>query len=140
MDQSICFMFVGVIIIAALIFWLISSGQGHRTGHLNVEQYRLKYLEIENKIKAEEPMTYQMSILEADKLLDQALKEKGFSGDTMGERLKNANSSFTKRNCVWAAHKLRNSIAHESDVKISYREARGALACYRRALKDLRAI
>lgn len=140
MDQSICFIFVGVIILGVAIFWLISSRSRYGKGHLNVEQYRLKYLEVENKIKSGEPMTYQIVILEADKLLDQVLKECGFDGETMGERLKSANGRFTKRNGVWAAHKLRNSIAHESDVKISYREARGALACYKRALKDLGAI
>ena len=58
----------------------------------------------------------------------------------MGERLKKSGDKFTDINAVWRAHKLRNMIAHEDDMDISYRQVAGALAIYKQALKDLGAI
>ncbi len=81
-----------------------------------------------------------MVLLNADKLLDQALKERGFSGNTMGERMKSANKIWSNANHVWGAHKLRNQIAHESEIKVSLNMTRRALASFRQALKDLGAI
>ena len=58
----------------------------------------------------------------------------------MGERLKHSNDKFTDINSVWRAHKLRNALAHEADLEITYRQALAALAIYKKALKDLGAI
>jgi len=107
---------------------------------LNVERYRSQWLEIEGSLSQKQPASYQMAILNADKLLDRALRERGYRGNTMGERLKTAGSAFGNINAVWAAHKLRNRIAHETDVNITYTTARRALATFKQALKDLGAI
>jgi len=75
------------------------------------------------------------SILDADKLLDFALSKKGIKG-TLGEKLKASSGRFSDINGVWAAHKLRNKIAHDlSDINIS--EARYALKHFKKALNDL---
>jgi hypothetical protein len=79
-------------------------------------------------------------VLNADKLLDQALRERGVKGETMGERMKTARESWSNANGVWTAHKLRNQIAHESEVQVSYDDARRALANFKQALKDIGAI
>ena len=81
-----------------------------------------------------------ISVIEADKLLDKAMMEMGLPGKTMGERLKKSGSRFTNLNAVWRAHKLRNTIAHESDFEITYKQAFNALAIFKQALKDLGAI
>jgi len=139
MDLSLIFFLSAVIIMGALLFALISSNKkGARK--LDVEHYRAKCLEIEHQLKKDEPSSYHMSVLNADKLVDRALKGRGIKGQTMGERMKNAASLFTDRNGIWAAHKLRNRIAHESDVAVTYDEARYALIGFRKALKDLGAI
>jgi hypothetical protein len=67
-----------------------------------------------------------------------ALKERGVRGNTMGERMKN--SSWSNANAVWAAHKIRNKIAHEADVAVDYDTARRALASFKQGLKDVGAI
>ena len=84
--------------------------------------------------------SYQLSILNADKLLDKALREKGISGDTMGARMKQLQTTWTNANSVWGAHKLRNQIAHESDFTVNYDTARRALASFKQALKDVGAV
>lgn len=139
MDQTIIFFLAAVIFIGALVLWLISSTKKGRI-YLNVEYYRAKCLEIEHQLKRDEFSSYHLSVMNADKLLDKALMERGFGGQTMGERMKNAAKIFSDRNGIWNAHKLRNKIAHESDVYITYDDARRSLMAFRQALKDLGAI
>lgn len=139
MDQTVIFFLAAVILVGALVLTLISSNKKGRK-YLNVEYYRAKCLEIEHQLKRDEFSSYHLSILNADKLLDKALTERGFGGNTMGERMKNASKTFSDRNGIWNAHKLRNRIAHESDVSVTYDQARSALANFRKALKDVGAI
>ncbi|MDA1061107.1 MAG: hypothetical protein O3B47_04935 [bacterium] len=75
------------------------------------------------------------SVMDADKLLDYALKAKGFEG-SLGEKLKLAGPRFSDLNGIWSAHKLRNRIAHEMG-DISKGDGERALKSFRRALHDL---
>lgn len=79
----------------------------------------------------------QLAVFEADKLLDHALKSRGYGGQTMGDRLKDARGSFMNNDAVWQAHKLRNRLAHEQDVQLSGMAVDQALRGFRGALKDL---
>lgn len=79
------------------------------------------------------------ALLDADKLLHLALRKKGFQGG-VGEQLKKAGKLFTNLNDVWAAHKLRNRIAHELDVQLGSGDRNHALRSFEKALKDLGAL
>lgn len=138
-DGSVIFLLAGIVLLGALLFYLTSFiKKGIK--HLDIEKYRAKCLEIEHQLKPDEPASYHLVVLNADKLVDQALRERGTRGKTMGERMKNAAPTFSDRNGIWTAHKLRNRIAHESDATVTYGEAKYALSCFRQALKDLGAI
>lgn len=139
MDQSIIFFLASVIIIGGLLFAAISLTR-RGSSILDVDHYRTKWLAIEQQLKRDEEATYSLAVLNADKLLDHALKARGMKGETMAERMKSAKSQFTNQNKVWEAHKLRNKIAHEADVKVTYDTARYAISNYKRALKDIGAI
>ncbi|MFH1546603.1 MAG: hypothetical protein ABIE14_04460 [Patescibacteria group bacterium] len=76
-------------------------------------------------------------IIEADKLLDFALKKYGYSG-SLGEKLKKAGKLFSDENGVWVAHKMRNKVAHEINFQFSEFEFRSALESFRKALLDLK--
>lgn len=80
------------------------------------------------------------SINEADKLLDHVMKQLGYEGERMGERLKQAGPRFTDRNAVWRAHKLRNALAHEVGFDLIPLQAKEALKDFEQALKDLGAL
>lgn len=139
MDGGVVTFIIAVLIVAALIFVAILL-TGKRGYHFNKEAYQSRFLEIENKLRQDNPASYMTSIINADKLLDKAMIEIGISGKTMGDRLKRGGGRFSNLNAVWRAHKLRNAIAHESDIEISYKQAYNALAVYKQALKDLGAI
>ena len=139
MDQSIIFFLAAIIIVGALLFALTCANKKGKK-YLNVEYYRAKCLEIEHQLKSDQPSSFHLSVINADKLLDQALRERGMNGKTMGERMKSAIDMFSDRNGIWMAHKLRNRIVHEPDVRVTYDEAKYALRSFRTALKDLGAI
>ena len=52
--------------------------------------------------------TWKDAVIEADKLLDNALKQRHYKGKTMGERLVSAQHELTKNDMVWYSHKLSN--------------------------------
>ena len=81
-----------------------------------------------------------ISVLKADSLVDQALKQANIRGGTMGERLNNSVGFIKDINAVWSAHKLRNKIAHEHDATPSTAECQRALRQFKRALSDLGAL
>lgn len=139
MDSNITLLafFAAILIVAGLVLVFIVARGGKQ---LNQERYRTKWLAIERSLSRDKAASYQLSVLNADKLLDHALREAGYKGGTMGERLKSASSRLSNKNAVWSAHKLRNKIAHEPDVEVSFDAARRALASFKQALKDIGAI
>lgn len=77
-----------------------------------------------------------LRVVEADKILDEALRLLGYTG-SLGEKLKKAGPRFSNLNAVWAAHKLRNRLVHELDVKPADREVDQAVSAFHKALTDL---
>ena len=139
MDTSLFFLLLSIAIVGIFVFVAvnISINKNHK---FDREKYQAKFLKLENNLRRDNPASFPISIIEADKLLDRAMMELSISGNTMGDRLKNAGSRFSQLNSVWYAHKMRNQIAHEPDFQVDYNKARHALATYKRALKDLGAI
>ena len=139
MDGGVVTFILAILIVAVFVFVaiLLTGKRGH---HFDIVAYQSRFLEIENRLKQDNPASFETTIINADKLLDKAMIEMGVPGKTMGDRLKRVGNKFSQLNSVWRAHKLRNVIAHESDVEISYRQASNALAIYKQALKDLGAI
>lgn len=90
--------------------------------------------------KATNEATFALAIINADKLLDSALKKRNFKGETMGERLVFAKNILSKRQRVWEAHKLRNRLVHEENVKLDRKTTLEALKGFESALKDLGAL
>jgi len=81
----------------------------------------------------------KLAVLEADKLLDYTLGKLGKKGN-LGEKLRNSKKLFSDLNAVWAAHKLRNRIAHEVSLELAPTEAAKAIRNFERALRDLKAL
>lgn len=77
-----------------------------------------------------------LKVVEADKILDEALRLLGYTG-TLGEKLKKAGPRFTDLDAVWKAHKLRNKLVHQLDTAPRDAEVERAVESFRRALNDL---
>lgn len=85
-------------------------------------------------------VSLKLAVMEADKLLDQALKTLAMPGNTLGERLKFAAYKYPQLQRVWWAHKIRNQLAHEASYHLDRSLGVKALKGYRDALKLLGAI
>lgn len=130
---------IAVLIVGVMIFVaMIMTKKRHY--RFDVEAYQSKFLTIESELNKHSSATFMKTVIDCDKLLDKAMVEMGIPGKNMGERLKHSKDKFTDINSVWKAHKLRNALAHESDLEITYRQALAALAIYKKALKDIGAI
>lgn len=138
MDTLFAFI-VGVLVIGILLIVVISLSK-RGPAALDVERYRSQWLAIESQLKRDETSSYHLTVLNADKLLDRALKERGYKGETMGERMRAAKATWSNANAIWNAHKLRNQIAHEHDIRVTYDDARRALSGFKQGLKDIGAI
>ena len=79
----------------------------------------------------------KVAILEADKLLNDALREAGIVGIQLGDRLKKRATQIPNLNDLWHAHKLRNQIAHEPNFRLKRDLAERALGIYETAFKNL---
>jgi hypothetical protein len=105
---------------------------------LNQKYYQQRWSELLAKVKTQDGMA--IAIIDADKLLDEALRKHHFKGKTMGERLVSAQRTISDNDAVWHAHKLRNRIVHENDVKLKKTHVQRALAGFRQGLRDLGAL
>lgn len=93
---------------------------------------------IEKAFEAGDEANRKLAIIDADKLMDFILESLGYHGKSMGERLEKVNiAQFPWLNDVWTAHKVRNSIVHNSDYELSRDEAERALEIFKNVLRDL---
>lgn len=132
-----------VIAIAAIIALLVVvCGAGYlvrrKPSSLNREQFKQKWQAAQALCKNEE--TWPLAVINADKLLDEALKKLKYRGKTMGERLVAAQHEIGSNDAVWFGHKLRNKLVHEDIKKLKKKDVMDALIGFREALKDLGAL
>lgn len=84
---------------------------------------------------------WKFAIIEADNLVDDLLKQAGYPGETMGERLMNIEQGqLLSLQGLWEAHKIRNKLAHDTNYFLRYAEARQAIKFFEEALKELQVI
>ena len=137
-DGTVLWLVVAAVIIAAVLFIIMRFMP--YAANIDKEKYQSRWLEIEHGLNPGSRDSQYMAILKADKLLDQVLRDTGSKGQTMGERMKSRQNAWSNANAVWAAHKIRNQIAHDENVQLSETTVRRALASFKQALKDLGAM
>lgn len=143
-----------ILVSGLLLFAVVGSGVGQgsggkRRGNGRGSQRGVAKINVADKwatiqtMAASGPAGLKNAISEGDKLFDHALRQQGFPGDTMADRLKAARTSFSSYSFydgIWRAHKLRNALAHEVGFDLVPSQAREALNDFERGLKDLGAL
>ena len=81
---------------------------------------------------------WKQAIIESDIILDEMLRKMGYSGESIGERLKQVEQSdFTTLNQAWEAHKIRNRVAHSgSNFVMSKDEAERVIGLYKEVFSE----
>ncbi|MEZ4104122.1 MAG: hypothetical protein R3B60_02430 [Candidatus Paceibacterota bacterium] len=98
-----------------------------------------RLLDIDKHIVSDNPNDWKLAIIEADVILDDVLKEAGYGGVSLGERLKSISSNQLRSlDDAWQAHKVRNQIAHGgADFILTKRLADDTIKQYKRVLTEL---
>ncbi len=105
---------------------------------LTKKSIRASWDDIEAHFFAGDDNDLKVAILEADKLLEEALRAMGVPGAQLGDRLKKVKiARLPNVEDVWQAHKIRNRIAHETDFVLKRDLAEKALTIYEEALAHL---
>lgn len=84
--------------------------------------------------------TWALAVINADKLLDEALKKKKLKGKSMGERLVEAQRQLTDNDSVWFAHNLAKKLLEDSVPRLRESDVKKSLVGVRQALRDLGAL
>lgn len=130
--------FIAIIGAGLALLGLITFVAKRPRKDLDRSYFQNKWKELQKGLNKEE--SWPMAIIQADSLLDEALKKRRFKGKTMGERLVSAQKSLSDNDSVWFGHKLRNKLVHEVDTKLSKKEVQKSLMGIRQALRDLGAL
>ena len=95
--------------------------------------------DLNKHIISENPNDWKLAIIEADIMLDEVLKEKGYVGASLGERLRSINpAQLQSLDDAWQAHKVRNQVAHGgADFVLTHRLAEETIKQYRRVFAEL---
>ena len=88
---------------------------------------------------SDSPNDWKLAIIEADIILDEILKDAGYAGASLGERLKSISpSQLQSLDDAWQAHKVRNQIAHAgSDFVLTRKLAEDTIKQYRRVFYEM---
>lgn len=93
---------------------------------------------IQKRVSENNPESWRIAIIEADIMLDETLTNAGYSGQSLGEKLKSANpQSFTTIRDAWDAHMVRNKIAHAgSDFILTQKVAQTTIVQFERVFRE----
>jgi len=112
-----------------------------RTGALTLRTavFRDRWQEVVKRLALQTPDAMRLSVIEADALVDSILKDLGFEGGHMADRLsKITPESLACIDRLWHAHRLRNELVKTPDFSISESDAQKAIGDYEAFLKEIK--
>ncbi|MFH1161940.1 MAG: hypothetical protein V1696_01560 [Candidatus Jorgensenbacteria bacterium] len=102
------------------------------------EEVRERWQRILVKAASDPPQSYVLAIIEADKCVDDVLKDLGLKGEHMADRLEQLDhTDFKTFEKLWRAHRVRNDLVHTQDFSIDPTDAKEVLEIYEAFLKEL---
>jgi hypothetical protein len=96
---------------------------------------------IKKLVESDYDADYKLALLDADKVFDEVLKLAGLAGKDMAERMKSLNvEQLSNIEDAWWAHKLRNSMVHDTRFKLTHGDAKKAVDIFEKSLKEFEAL
>jgi hypothetical protein len=126
-----------ILVIAVVVFGIVFFIR-RRPRKLNTERFAKDWAELQQLCG--DKTTWKQAVIEADNLLDLALRKKGIRGKSTGERMVKIQKQFTNNDGTWYGHKLRRQIDTEPKKRLTDKEVKNALLGIRQALKDIGAL
>lgn len=125
-------LFAAVAVVSVLLF------VRRRPRKLDAAYFARRWKELQGLLK--DKTTWRQAVIEADDLLETALKKKKVRGKSTGERMVHIQRQFTDNDNAWYGHKLRRQIDAEPQKRPTQKEVKNALVGIRQALKDIGAL
>lgn len=90
------------------------------------------------RLETAQEAEYKLAVIEADSMLDEALKRMSFPGVTVDERLQNLSTAIVANvEELRQAHALRNNVVHDPNFRLSLDEARKTISAFEKAFQSL---
>jgi hypothetical protein len=124
----------GVILISVLALFIVWK----KPKRLKMERYIADWKALQAFCR--DKNTWYQALVDADKLLDKALKQRKYKGKRMGERLVAAQRAISNNDSIWAAHNLTKKASPTSPRGLTESKVKAALVAYRQALVDIGAL
>ncbi len=151
------FIIVDILLLVGFIYALLRAwhyhpnfkGGGHGTGGEHGKRVptirdivlRERWHAIESKFALGSAESSRLAIIEADALVDTALKGMQIPGEHLADRLSNLDQSDIKSmNRIWRAHRLRNDLVHTPGFAVSPPDAQRTMDDYEAFLKEMEVI
>jgi hypothetical protein len=129
---------ISVVVVLVILFVGLYARRRYRANNLNKGHFTERWQDLQHHCKSRK--TWPLAVIDADNLLNEALKQHRFKGKTTGERLVAAQHVLSSNEAVWFGHKMRNRIQSEDVRKLKKQDILDALNGFRQALKDLGAL
>lgn len=132
---------LGVLAYSSVRMYQIKQKLHHATSLLDKQEAETnkdhsRWAHIQTLIESSQERDWREAIMEADIMLEDALAERGYQGESVGDRLKVAHIQTIDE--AWEAHKVRNRIAHEGIAfKIDDKTAYRTIKRYEQVFKEL---
>jgi len=126
----------------ALFKWLWNLIVGKKQKKFNKSENIRQWQEIDKMTESQDVIHAEQAVIKADKFFDEKMKEAGALGEKFSDRLRSLEPRFAHEvyQSIWDAHKLRNQISHEVELRVSIGECKSALNKFRRGLQGLGAL
>lgn len=121
--------------------WKKYVKQDKKTREIKTPVIVSAWAKVESKLKEGSADSLRLAVVEADGIVDQALKRMGLNGETFADRLGRLNpDKYQTLDRLWDAHRLRNNLVHTPDFHVPAAKAEEAIAAYEAFLKDIKAL
>lgn len=132
--EKIAAVVAGLIALVVLIFFVVKF----LPKRIKKKKFSKKWQDLQ--VKCKDKTQWNQALVEADELLDEALKKRRIKGKTMGERMVSAQKMFSDNDSAWYGHKLRKKCEADPGLQPTRDQMKKALLGLGRALKDLGAL
>lgn len=142
------FIILDILIVGLFIFSVVKSWQfrpnlrifpkkPRKAPSLKTEAFQEHWQSILAKLEAGDSESMKVAIIEADALVADLLKEMGYEGEHLADRLARLRTEdFPSVEKVWRAHRIRNELVHTPGFQISQKHARDMIEAYEKFLKE----
>ncbi len=130
-NMDMIWFIVGLVITAAVVLFFMKKMAGKRKlSGAALAHVQKAWAHVET---LQDPVR---KVMEADKVLDLALGKLGYTG-SVADKLKKAGPRLKNLQAVWNAHKLRNTLAHETQASVTPQQAEAAVRALKVAVESL---